>query len=127
MTDPQDPSQINDGYCPTCCALDTEACHRPDGSARPDHKRRHQYPLEVSVIVNGHETLLNVDSRWDTLTALITAARWQAGCGHVTPENFEARDAQGTLLKEELPLSVWMDWLRMNRRIFVNLKAGIGA
>ena len=36
--------QTNDGFCPSCCALADEACHRPDGSPRPDHKHRHPMP-----------------------------------------------------------------------------------
>jgi hypothetical protein len=44
-----------DGFCPTCTALDDEACHNPDGSPRENHKRRHPSPVSASQPLTGDE------------------------------------------------------------------------
>ena len=83
----------------------------------PDNK------IHIAVIVNGQATVVdaNVDA---PLGTIIPRALEQTGNTGQPPENWELRDAQGTLLDTSKKIASFN--FPPDVRLFLNLKAGVG-
>jgi hypothetical protein len=83
----------------------------------PDNK------VQIAVIVNGQPTVVeaNVNAPLETL---IPRALEQTGNTGQPPENWELRDAQGTLLDTTKKIASFD--FPPDVRLFLNLKAGVG-
>jgi hypothetical protein len=83
----------------------------------PDNK------VQLAVIVNGQPTV--VDANVNTpLETIIPRALEQTGNTGQPPENWELRDAQGTLLDTSKKIASFD--FPPDVRLFLNLKAGVG-
>lgn len=83
----------------------------------PDNK------VQLAVIVNGQPTVVeaNVNTPLETV---IPRALEQTGNTGQPPENWELRDAQGTLLDTSKKIASFD--FPPDVRLFLNLKAGVG-
>ena len=83
----------------------------------PDNK------VQIAVIVNGQPTVVeaNVNAPLETV---IPRALEQTGNTGQPPENWELRDAQGTLLDTTKKIASFD--FPPDVRLFLNLKAGVG-
>ena len=83
----------------------------------PDNK------IQIAVIVNGQPTVVetNVNAPLETI---IPHALEQTGNTGQPPENWELRDAQGTLLDTSKKIASFD--FPPDVRLFLNLKAGVG-
>lgn len=79
--------------------------------------------IQLAVIVNGQATV--VEANLNTpLHTIIPRALQQTGNTGQPPENWELRDAQGTLLDTSQKISSFN--FPPDVRLFLNLKAGVG-
>ena len=79
--------------------------------------------IRITVIVNGQATV--VDANLDSpLATIIPRALEQTGNAGQPPDNWELRDAQGTLLDTSQMIGRFH--FPPDVRLFLNLKAGIG-
>jgi hypothetical protein len=88
-----------------------------EGGTMPGNK------IELTVVVNGQETVVegNVNA---PLQTIIPRALDQTGNSGQPPENWELRDAQGTLLDTGKKIGTFN--FTADTRLFLNLKAGVG-
>ncbi len=79
--------------------------------------------IQLAVVVNGQVTIVdaNVNS---PLHTIMPRALDQTGNTGQPPENWELRDAQGTLLDTSKKISAFN--FPIDTRLFLNLKAGVG-
>lgn len=79
--------------------------------------------FQLAVVVNGQVTVVdaNVNS---PLHTIMPRALDQTGNTGQPPENWELRDAQGTLLDTSKKISAFH--FPPDTRLFLNLKAGVG-
>ncbi len=79
--------------------------------------------IQLAVVVNGQVTVVdaNVNS---PLHTIVPRALDQTGNTGQPPENWELRDAQGTLLDTSKEISAFN--FPPDTRLFLNLKAGVG-
>jgi Protein of Unknown function (DUF2604) len=80
----------------------------------------HQNQTNLDVVVNGQPTVVkgNVDA---PLRSVIEKALEQTGNTGQPPDNWEFRDAAGTLLSDSEKIG---DFIGV--KLFLNLKAGVG-
>ena len=79
--------------------------------------------IALAVIVNGQPTLV-VAQRQLAAWTIIPRALEQTGNSGQPPENWELRDAQGTLLDTSQKIASFD--FPPDVRLFLNLKAGVG-
>lgn len=79
--------------------------------------------VQLAVIVNGQATVVEANLN-APLQAIIPKALEQTGNTGQPPENWELRDAQGTLLDVTQKISSFN--FPPDVRLFLNLKAGVG-
>lgn len=79
--------------------------------------------IQLAVIVNGQATVVeaNVNA---PLQTIIPRVLEQTGNAGQPPENWELRDAQGTLLDTSKKIASF--GFPADVRLFLNLKAGVG-
>lgn len=79
--------------------------------------------IDLAVIVNGQPTLIdgNINAPLETIIPRVLE---QTGNTGQPPENWELRDAQGTLLDTSKKIGSFA--FPLDVRLFLNLKAGIG-
>jgi Protein of Unknown function (DUF2604) len=79
--------------------------------------------IDLTVVVNGQATVVegNVNA---PLQTIIPRALDQTGNSGQPPENWELRDAQGTLLDTSKKIGSFA--FTADTRLFLNLKAGVG-
>ena len=79
--------------------------------------------IELTVVVNGQATVVegNLNA---PLHTIIPRALDQTGNSGQPPENWELRDAQGTLLDTSKKIGSFN--FTPDTRLFLNLKAGVG-
>jgi hypothetical protein len=79
--------------------------------------------IRIEVVVNGEATV--VDASLDSpLSTIIPRALEQTGNTGQPPDNWELRDAQGTLLDTSHKIASFH--FPSGVRLFLNLKAGVG-
>ena len=83
----------------------------------PDNK------IQIAVIVNGQATVVEASVN-APLGTVIPRALEQTGNTGQPPENWELRDAQGTLLDTSKKIASFN--FPPDVRLFLNLKAGVG-
>lgn len=83
----------------------------------PDNK------IQIAVIVNGQATVVEANLN-APLGTIIPRALEQTGNTGQPPENWELRDAQGTLLDTSKEIGSFN--FPPDVRLFLNLKAGVG-
>jgi hypothetical protein len=83
----------------------------------PDNK------IHITVIVNGQPTVVDANLN-APLATIIPRALEQTGNTGQPPENWELRDAQGTLLDTSQKIGSFH--FPPDVRLFLNLKAGVG-
>jgi len=79
--------------------------------------------IELEVIVNGQPTLVAAN-RNAPLHTIIPRALEQTGNAGQSPDNWELRDAGGTLLPLETKIKDFN--FAADVKLFLNLKAGVG-
>ena len=79
--------------------------------------------LSITVVVNGQPTVVDA-VEGDPLGAIIPDALRQTGNLGQPPENWELRDADGTLLDRDKKIGDY--GFSDKTRLFLNLKAGVG-
>lgn len=83
----------------------------------PDNK------IQIAVIVNGQATVVEANLN-APLGTIIPRALEQTGNTGQPPDNWELRDAQGTLLDTSKIIASFQ--FPPDVRLFLNLKAGVG-
>lgn len=83
----------------------------------PDNK------VLIAVIVNGQPTVVEANTN-APLETIIPRALEQSGNTGQPPDNWELRDAQGTLLDTSKKISSFA--FPPDVQLFLNLKAGVG-
>ena len=78
---------------------------------------------EITVVVNGQPTIVHVNAN-APLKSLIPKALEETGNTGQPPENWELRDAAGTLLDTSKKISSYGFVGAV--QLFLNLKAGVG-
>jgi hypothetical protein len=79
--------------------------------------------IELAVVVNGQATVVEGNAN-APLQTIIPRALDQTGNSGQPPENWELRDAQGTLLDTSKKIASFN--FTPDIRLFLNLKAGVG-
>ncbi len=79
--------------------------------------------IEITVVVNGQPTVVEGNLNAPLLT-IIPRALEQTGNTGQPPENWELRDAQGTLLDTSKKIGSFH--FTPDTSLFLNLKAGVG-
>ena len=79
--------------------------------------------ISITVVVNGQRTVVDAFDD-DALSAIIPDALRQTDNSGQPPENWELRDADGTLL--DLGKKIGDFGFPEKTRLFLNLKAGVG-
>lgn len=79
--------------------------------------------VQIAVIVNGQPTLVEVNGN-APLQTVIPHALEQTGNTGQPPDNWELRDANGTLLDTSQKIASFN--FPADVRLFLNLKAGVG-
>ena len=79
--------------------------------------------MNVHVIACGQPVTVPIRETWETIGAITTAARWQAGCGEKPFDLFETRDENGVLLQPQAKIGTWL----RGKTLHVSLLPGIGA
>lgn len=83
----------------------------------------HVNEMDVTVVVNGQPTVVKANLN-APLYNIIPRALEQSGNAGQPPENWELRDAAGTLLDLSKKLEEF--GFPANTTVFLNLKAGVG-
>ena len=79
--------------------------------------------IQITVVVNGQPTVVDASAD-DPLGTIIPDALRQTANSGQPPENWELRDADGTLL--DLDKKIGDYGFPEKTRLFLNLKAGVG-
>lgn len=79
--------------------------------------------IRITVVVNGQPTVVDADVN-SPLNTIIPRALEQTGNTGQPPENWELRDAQGTLLDTRQKIASFH--FPPDVHLFLNLKAGVG-
>ena len=80
--------------------------------------------LDITVVVNGQPTVVNVFEN-DPLSKVIVDALQQTGNSGQSPENWELRTSDGTIL-HDLAKAVGDYNFAPKEELFLSLKAGVG-
>jgi uncharacterized protein DUF2604 len=80
----------------------------------------------ITVVVNGQPAVVDADVN-SPLGTIIPRAFEQTGNTGQPPENWELRDAQGTLLDTNQKIAIAKFHFPPDVHLFLNLKAGVGA